>query len=77
MPLKMKSKKPPASSISKHLNIMKFLLFLLITIARASNLRTDPPAEDAVENTNDPGCIDGLVFKDTLDITRSPPGPHW
>ena len=72
----MKSKKPRLPRFQKTF-IMKFLLFLLITIARASNLRTDPPAEDAVENTNDPGCIDGLVFKDTLDITRSPPGPHW
>ena len=76
MPLKMKSKKPRLPRFHKYY-IMKVLLFLLITIARASNLRTDPPAEDAVENTNDPGCIDGLVFKDTLDITRSPPGPHW
>lgn len=73
----MKSKKPRLPRFHKTFCIMKVLLFLLITIARASNLRTDPPAEDAVENTNDPGCIDGLVFKDTLDITRSPPGPHW
>ena len=75
MLFKNEEQKTSASSISHF--IMKVLLFLLITIARASNLRTDPPAEDAVENTNDPGCIDGLVFKDTLDITRSPPGPHW
>ena len=53
------------------------LLLFVVTAVTSSHLRVEPAAaEDAVENTGDLGCIDGLVFKDTLDITRSPPGPH-
>ena len=57
-----------------------FCLLSLVCVVHSSFLRitNEPPvaAEDAVENTGDSGCVDGLVFKDTLDITRTPQGPH-
>ena len=54
--------------------MLTFALFYLATTATGSFLRVKPAAEDAVEMTGDTGCVDGLVFKDTLDITRNPPG---
>ena len=66
-----------SSSLLFVMRYHSILLLLLVSSTTSSFLRTDPPAaEDAVENTGDPGCVDGLVFKDTLDVTRNPAGPH-
>jgi hypothetical protein len=56
--------------------IRNLLIALVATPTSGSVLRSTAPSEDAVANTGDVGCVDGLVFNNTLDITRNPPGPH-